>query len=58
MLNRYRRVARSAAEIGMGELRPLDEVVPELAALARKGGGKGGAGGSGGDAVGKSEAKT
>lgn len=30
MVNRYRRAARSYAELGLGELRPLDEAIPEL----------------------------
>jgi integrase len=32
MINRYRRAARSAAELGLGPLAPLDAAVPELAA--------------------------
>lgn len=32
MINRYRRAARHAAEIGLGPLGPLDELIPELAA--------------------------
>jgi integrase len=31
MINRYRRAARTAAELGLGELRPLDQAIPELA---------------------------
>ena len=31
MLNRYRRQARNAAELGLGELAPLDKALPELA---------------------------
>jgi len=31
MINRYRRAARSVAELGLGELRSLAEAVPELA---------------------------
>lgn len=38
MINEYRRAARTAAELGLGELRPLDALVPELA----KGGPTGG----------------
>jgi integrase len=30
MINRYRQPARSATELGLGWLRPLDEVIPEL----------------------------
>lgn len=30
MINRYRRAARRAAELGLGELSPLDQAVPEL----------------------------
>ena len=30
MINRYRRAARSATELGLGSLRPLDEAIPEL----------------------------
>lgn len=49
MINRYRRAARTAAELGLGELRPLIDAIPELAvvdssgASSGKGGGKGGA---------------
>jgi len=32
MINRYRRAARTAAELGLGELAPLDVAIPELAA--------------------------
>ena len=32
MINRYRRTARTAAELGLGTLRPLDEAIPELGA--------------------------
>jgi integrase len=44
MINKYRRAARTAAELGLGPLRPLDEVLPELAvrrppAPGREGGG-------------------
>jgi integrase len=31
MINRYRRAARTAAELGLGDLAPLDLAVPELA---------------------------
>jgi len=31
MINRYRRTARTAAELGLGDLAPLDEAIPELA---------------------------
>ena len=34
MINRYRRTARTAAELGLGDLAPLDEAIPELAAFA------------------------
>jgi len=34
MINRYRRAARTAAELGLGELAPLDRAIPELAAAA------------------------
>jgi hypothetical protein len=30
MLNRYRRASRSAKELGLGQLRPLDQALPEL----------------------------
>lgn len=33
MINRYRRAARRVAELNLGELAPLDEAIPELAAL-------------------------
>lgn len=33
MINRYRRAARHAAEIGLGPLGPLDQLVPELRAV-------------------------
>lgn len=32
MLNRYRRAARSAAELGLGSLKSLDDAIPELRA--------------------------
>jgi hypothetical protein len=31
MINRYRRVARTAAELGLGRRLPLDQAIPELA---------------------------
>jgi integrase len=31
MINLYRRAARTAAELGLGECRPLDQAIPELA---------------------------
>src|SRR6185369_14698881 len=34
MINRYRRAARTVAELGLGDLRPLDEAIPEVAAMA------------------------
>ena len=36
MINRYRRAAHKVDELRLGQLRPLHEVVPELAKLARK----------------------
>ncbi|MCK6587665.1 MAG: hypothetical protein L6Q76_08785 [Polyangiaceae bacterium] len=36
MLSRYRRAARTAAELGLGDLLPLDTAIPELAGLARR----------------------
>lgn len=36
MINRYRRAARKVEELGLGELAPLDEAIPELAALKPK----------------------
>jgi hypothetical protein len=33
MINRYRRAARTAAELHLGDLTPLDEAIPELARL-------------------------
>jgi hypothetical protein len=35
MLARYRRAARSVAELGLGELSPLDEALPEFCYPAR-----------------------
>jgi integrase len=37
MINRYRRTARTAAELGLGDLTPLDEAIPELAARSTDG---------------------
>src|SRR5258708_3364909 len=34
MLARYRRAARSFAELGLGELVPLDQAIPELGEVA------------------------
>jgi len=42
MINRYRRAARTAAELDLGDLRPLYEAIPEFAALLDTAGGKGG----------------
>lgn len=36
MINRYKRAARTAAEINLGDLAPLDTAIPELAAAAPK----------------------
>ncbi len=36
MINRYRRAARTAAELGVKALRPLDSAIPELRAPRRK----------------------
>ncbi len=33
MINRYRRAARTAAELHLGDLKPLNEAIPELAVL-------------------------
>jgi hypothetical protein len=35
MVNRYRRVAGTVAEARLGDLAPLDEAIPELAARVR-----------------------
>lgn len=43
MINLYRRAARTAAELGLGDLAPLDQAIPELGSPGAKGGGKGGA---------------
>jgi integrase len=37
MINRYRRAARTAAELGLGELRALDSAVPEVLTAHRLG---------------------
>ena len=37
MIQRYRRAARTAAELGLGPLRPLFEAIPELAAISPEG---------------------
>ncbi len=37
MINRYRRAARTAAELGLGSLAPLDAAIPELAAYLEGG---------------------
>ena len=34
MINRYRRKARQVAQLNLGPFLPLDEIIPELAALA------------------------
>jgi hypothetical protein len=34
MINRYRRAARTAAELHLGDLKPLNEAIPELVAVA------------------------
>ena len=34
MINRYRRTARTAKELALGELKPLDAAIPELARIA------------------------
>ena len=39
MVNAYRRAARTATELGLGPLLPLDECLPELRDLASKAGG-------------------
>jgi hypothetical protein len=36
MLHKYKRAARTHAELGLGPLAPLDEAVPELLALAAR----------------------
>jgi len=37
MINGYRRLARSARELGLGPLKPLDQAIPELRKLAAGG---------------------
>ena len=37
MINRYRRSARTAAELGLGALAALDSALPELAAVVQGG---------------------
>jgi integrase len=37
MINRYRRAARSATELGLGQLAPLDEAIPEFSSLKPSG---------------------
>jgi integrase len=61
MINRYRRAARTASELGVGWLEPLDHVIPELAKAAQ-GGPQGGpqrrtAGQTRGSKVSRSQAK-
>lgn len=46
MINRYRRAARSLAEMGIGTLRPMHTAIPELSVIAREGQ-SGGANGKG-----------
>jgi integrase len=36
MINRYRRAARSAGELSLGQLAPLDQVIPELRKLPQE----------------------
>jgi hypothetical protein len=55
MLNRYRRAARTAAELGLGDLLPLDTAIPELAGLDTPGGGTTPGGGIVGGIVGAPE---
>jgi integrase len=45
MLQRYRRAARSAAELGLGALAPLDQAIPEFRKVGQKVGQTGGSGG-------------
>ncbi len=49
MINRYRRAARTASELGLGDLSPLDQAIPELApsATGEPGAPPGAAGGKG-----------
>jgi integrase len=51
MINRYRRTARTAAELRLGDLAPLDTAIPELAPPSDPVGGKGGRKGSASDAA-------
>ena len=37
MINKYRRAARTAAELGLGELVPLDQAIPELRPVRAEG---------------------
>jgi hypothetical protein len=37
VVNRYRRIATSFAELNLGELAPLNQAIPELAQLALQG---------------------
>jgi len=47
MINTYRRAARTAAELGLGDLAPMDEAIPELAERrAAEGGGGAQSGGA------------
>ena len=46
MINRYRRAARTAAELGLGDFTPLDVAIPELRARSSDSS-SGGAGGNG-----------
>jgi len=41
MINRYKRAARTASELGLGPLQPLDVVIPELAPTPASGSGEG-----------------
>jgi hypothetical protein len=34
MINRYRRAAQKVEELGLGELKPLDEAIPEMQSTA------------------------
>jgi hypothetical protein len=36
MVNRYRRVARTAAELRLGMLKPLHEALPEIAGSRKR----------------------
>ncbi len=42
MINRHRRSARTAAELGLGPLQPLDQSVPEISTVTPQGGPEGG----------------